>query len=94
MFVPAGSSSLLSTARAASKSDFSHQSGNPLLARAAHSQSSKLGMDPRIAIDLAASVMDLPDLPGERCVFPVSLGGRAILPVIVAAPRDPEYPAQ
>ena len=83
MFVPAGGSSLLPTARVASKAGFSHQSGNPLLARAAYSRGSELGVNPRVAIDLVASVVDLPDRLGERCVFSVSrLGGRAILPFI------------
>jgi hypothetical protein len=43
-------------------------------------------MDPRVAIDLAASIMDLRDLLGKGCVFSISLGGQTILPVIVAAP--------
>src|SRR5215212_5523791 len=82
--VPA-SGAFPATSDAALKTRFAHQSCNPLLG-AAHSQSSELGMDAWVAIDPAAPVMDLSDLLGERCVFTVSFGGRAILPTVVAAP--------
>jgi hypothetical protein len=84
VLVPA-SGAFPATSDAALKARFAHQSCNPLPG-AAHSQSSELGMDAWVAIDPAAPVMDLSDLLGERCVFTVSFGGRAILPTVVAAP--------
>jgi hypothetical protein len=92
VLVPAGGS-LPPAAHATLKTGFSHQSGNPF-ARAAHSQSPKLSMHPRVAINPSATLVDLRDLMSESRILSCPLGGLAILPLIVAAPRNPKYPAQ
>src|SRR5215208_1319426 len=90
--VPAGSA-FPTASDATLKSGFSHQSGNPF-ARAAHSQSPKFGMHSGVAVGLSATPVDLRNLMSESAILSRPLGGWTILPVVVAAPRNPKYLAQ
>ena len=90
--VPAGSASPMAS-DATLKTGFSHQPGNPF-ARAAHSQSPKLGMHSGVGVGLAATLVDLRNLMSESRILSCPLGGWAILPVVVATPRNPKYLTQ
>lgn len=70
--------------RAASKPILSHKPRHTL-AVAAHSQGPQFGMDSEVAIGFSATLVNLSDPLGESGVFTVSVGGRTLFPLIVAA---------
>jgi hypothetical protein len=70
--------------QAASKPILSHKPRH-MLAVTAHSQGSEFGMDSGVAIGFCAELVNLSDPLGESGVLTLSVGGRTVFPLTVAA---------